>query len=281
MRKEKPTATKKKTMPKKKKPLKNPKLTPLELKKKKKKRDKERTRMRKVKRRRGKKAGKKYWTEDHEKAVATYVKSTDQNVRDKAYREFIYTGFKEIIENIVNTFKFHYLPNLKEMKENCLVTVTQKLDKYDPDRGFKAFSFFSVTIKHWFIIESNRFKKKKKVDLYLDDLKDSYKEYKIVTSNLVMPPCDEKMEREQYVQSFIGDLESWEGRMRVNTNLYTVYVSIVDLFKDLDSLNSTRIDRKAIYEHIQASTGLNSSQIANAIYRLRKKYKSFNKKYHD
>jgi len=235
--------------------------------------------MRKVKRRKGK--GKKYWTKDHEDAVATYVRTTDRTVRDKCYEKYIYTGFKEIIENIVNTFKFHYLPNLQERKEECLVVFTQKLDKYDPDRGFKAFSFFSVAIKHWFIIEANRFKKKKKVDLYLDDLKDSYNEYKVVTSDLVVDSSEKEMERREYVESFMEDLSTWKGKMRSKTNLYNVYNSIVSLFKDLNSLQSCKIDRNSIYEHISKETGLNNAQIANAIYRLRKKYKAFNTKWNN
>jgi hypothetical protein len=238
--------------------------------------------MRQIKRRKGKKASKNnYWTKDHEAAVATYVRSSDRRVRDKCYNDYIYSGFKEIIENIVNTFKFHYLPNLAERKSECLVVMTQKIDKYDPDRGFKAFSFFSVAIKHWFIIESNRFKKKKKVDMYIEDLKDSYNEYKVVMSDLVVDASDRNMERNEYVREFVGDLESWGGKMRKNTNLYTVYNSIVELFSDLDMLQSGRIDRAAIYQYISLETGLTDSQIANAIYRLRKKYKSFNHRWNN
>lgn len=42
------------------------------------------------------------------------------------------------------------------------------LHKFDVSRGSKAFSYFDIVAKHWFIQKTKTLKKKNKTDIYLD-----------------------------------------------------------------------------------------------------------------
>jgi DNA-directed RNA polymerase specialized sigma subunit len=234
-------------------------------------------RLRKVKRKR--KPGKKYFHQDHEDAIKKYIESTNHLDRDRLYEKWIGPGFKEIIENIVNTCKFHYLENLQDLKDECLIEMTEKIGKFDPSRGYKAFSYFSVAIKNWFIIRAKRSTRKRAVQECLDDILENYTEYRNNLAAFCIPDFMEAWEREEYVSEVVDDLKGWHKNMRENTNLYRVYQCILHLFDNSDSLDSTVIDRAAVYIHIQQETGLDSHQIANALYRLRRFYKVAAKKY--
>ena len=47
-----------------------------------------------------------YFTEDTQEAILEYVASTDQDFRDRVYRERIEYGFFKLTQNIIHTFKF-------------------------------------------------------------------------------------------------------------------------------------------------------------------------------
>ena len=56
-----------------------------------------------------------------------------------------------MVDKIVFTYKFTTLPNIDNLREECKIYLTTILDKYNPDKGSKAFSYFSVITKNWFI----------------------------------------------------------------------------------------------------------------------------------
>ena len=101
-----------------------------------------------------------YFGKEHEDAIVSYTLSTSKKEREKYYKEFIEPAFSEMISKIVFTFRFNLLPNVEELKEECMSWLLTILQKFDPARGSKAFSYFSVITKNFFI-----YKAKKTVEL--------------------------------------------------------------------------------------------------------------------
>ena len=50
------------------------------------------------------------------------------------------------------------------------------LDKYDPSKGHKAFSYFSVITKNWFIHKVKRQQKRNKREVDFDNVSKTYEE---------------------------------------------------------------------------------------------------------
>ena len=90
-----------------------------------------------------------YFTSDHEEAIVRYAKSTCQRERTELYIEYIGPAFNEMVDKIVFTYKFTNLPNCDSLREECKIWLMTILDKYDPNKGSKAFSYFSVITKNW------------------------------------------------------------------------------------------------------------------------------------
>lgn len=53
----------------------------------------------------------------------------------------------EMVDKIVYTYKFTTLPNIDELRDECKIWLTTVLEKFDPSKGSKAFSYFSVITK--------------------------------------------------------------------------------------------------------------------------------------
>ncbi len=146
-----------------------------------------------------KKANKKYFTKVHEGAIVRYClvtfelsnevqklekileettdpkkqtkiknkisdkQSDSQQEKKKLYQEYIQPAFNELVDKIVYTYKFTNLPNIDELKDECKIWLTTILEKFDPNKGSKAFSYFSVITKNWFIHKVKKQQKRKKL----------------------------------------------------------------------------------------------------------------------
>jgi hypothetical protein len=92
-----------------------------------------------------------YFTKVHEDAIVKYANTNDIDLRSKLYIEYIQPAFDQMVDKIIYTYRFTSLPNIDYLKDDCKIWLTTILDKYDPTKGSKAFSYFSVVTKNWFI----------------------------------------------------------------------------------------------------------------------------------
>ena len=103
-----------------------------------------------------------YFTQVHEDAIVQYVKSNSLKERTELYSKFIQPAFNEMVDKIVFTYKFTNLPNIDYLRDECKIWLMTIVEKYDQSKGSKAFSYFSVITKNWFI---HKVKNKQKEDL--------------------------------------------------------------------------------------------------------------------
>lgn len=61
-----------------------------------------------------------------------------------------------------------YYGDIDALKNDCMSFLFETLNKWDRTKGFKAFSYFNLVAKHWFIQRVKTHKKKSKSDVYFD-----------------------------------------------------------------------------------------------------------------
>ena len=101
-----------------------------------------------------------YFTQVHEDAIVKYALTDDRELRSKLYEEYIQPAFDDMVDKIIYTYRFTTLPNIDYLRADCKVWLTTILNKYDPNKGSKALSYFSVVTKNWFIHKDKRTKKR-------------------------------------------------------------------------------------------------------------------------
>ena len=80
-----------------------------------------------------------YFTKVHEDAIVKYASTNDRELRSKLYIEYILPAFDQMVDKIIYTYRFTTLPNIDYLKADCKVWLTTILNKYDPNKGSKAF----------------------------------------------------------------------------------------------------------------------------------------------
>lgn len=229
-------------------------------------------RMRRTKKSSPQQQEKLYFTQEHEDAIIKYANTKDPKIRQELYRELIGPAFNEMVNKIVFTYKFNNLPNIDDLKEECKIWITTILDKFDPSKGSKAFSYFSVITKNWFIHKVKKVNRQNKKELFLDDV-DSQKE--IDYDNLVVyNTSDTKREQKEFWNFLWNEIGEWK-KLDLKTNEKKVLDAVIILLNDPDSIEI--FNKKAIYLYIREITDLNTKQVVNNLNKIRQKYKDFKK----
>ena len=111
-----------------------------------------------------------YFTSVHENAIVKYAATDDLDLRTQLYIEYIQPAFDQMVDKIIYTYRFTTLPNIDYLKSDCKVWLTTILNKYDPNKGSKAFSYFSVVTKNWFIHKVKKTQKRNRTEVLMDDM---------------------------------------------------------------------------------------------------------------
>ena len=215
-----------------------------------------------------------YFTQVHEDAIIKYALSTDRAVRTKLYIELIQPAFDEMVDKIIFTYKFNTLPNIDSLREECKIWLTTILDKYDTTKGSKAFSYYSVITKNWFIQNVKKTNKEKKREVSIEDAEIEIDEE--IESN----PNDYENTREdsEFWAHLMREISEWE-RMDLRENERKVLNSIIHIFNNIDNIEI--FNKKAIYLYIRELTGLNTKQVVSGLTGIKAKYRLFKENWDD
>src|SRR6056300_1675625 len=124
-----------------------------------------------------KKSKANYFTSETEEYIKKYNASTDTEYRNRIFTEHIYLPFYKLAENIIHTFKFYYtdVEQIEDLKHDVVtVLLEEKIMKFDPTNGAKAYSYFGTIVKRWLINYNNKNYKRLKQIGSFDDIEDSY-----------------------------------------------------------------------------------------------------------
>jgi len=213
-----------------------------------------------------------YFTKVNEDAIVEYNNSTDLKRREELYRTLIQGPLSEMVDKIVFTYRFTTLPNIDTLREDCKVWLTTVLDKFDPTKGSKAFSYFSVITKNWFI---QKVKKNKRSRAREIDFQNLSKEMEMKYVAIEMD-YDDNREKEEFWKHLWTEIETWD-KMKLRDNEKKVLEAIKILLSSPDDIEI--FNKKAIYLYMREITGLNTKQIVNCLNKMRGRYRIFKTKW--
>ena len=209
---------------------------------------------------------KQYFTKLHEEAIVKYASSADRDEKSVLYITLIQPAFNEMVDKIVYTYKFTSLPNIEDLKDECKIWLTTILEKFDVSKGSKAFSYFSVITKNWFIHKVKKNSSGREVGL--DDISQEFEEENLFITN----GYDEQRENEEFWRALWQEMDGWDSTTLKGIER-KVYEAIKILLKDPDSVQI--LNKKAVYLYLRELTGLTTKQIVSGLKKFRVRYNYF------
>ena len=223
---------------------------------------------------RGRKSTKKqYFTPDTDLAIAEYLATSNQDERDTIFKDRIWYPFYKLAENLIHTFKFYYteVDDLEDLKHEVICFLLEKLDYFKPERGSKAFSYFSIVGKNYLILynNANYQKKKQKVDVLKADEDDGVL-YQLGRD-------DRKQDIKDFIDYFTEYIDKHMFTMFKKTKDRKVCDAINILFKRRENLEI--FNKKALYIYIREITEVDTPVITKVTKILKKHYKTLYNEY--
>ena len=226
------------------------------------------------KQRRRRKSKNYYFTQDHEDAIVRYALSTDRKEKEQTYIKYIEPVFSEMVDKIVYTYKFTTLPNIDLLKDECKIWLTTILDKYDPSKGSKAFSYFSVITKNWFIHKVKKHSTRLRREVQFDNVTKEVEQSNMTT----LLDYDNQRELREFWYHLWTEIDVWEKEL-LKPNEQKVLYAVKHLLSNCDDIEI--FNKKAIYLYLRELTDLNTKQVVNNLNKLRIRYRSFKTRWTD
>ena len=220
------------------------------------------------KKKRGRKRTKKrYFTEDTDLAIKEYLASTNQAERDYIFKSRIHYPFYKLAENLIHTFKFYYteVESLEDLKHEVIVFLLEKLDYFKPEKGTKAFSYFSIVGKNYLILYNNNNYKKKKITT---DVMAADEDNGVIHQ---LGRDDRKKDLKNFIDYFTEYIDKHMFILFKKDKDRKVCDAINQLFKRRENLEI--FNKKALYIYIREMTDVDTPIITKVTKVLKKLYK--------
>ena len=211
-----------------------------------------------------------YFTQVHEDAIVKYCSTDDMKVKEKLYGDLIQPAFSQMVDKIVFTYRFTTLPDIDDLREECKGWLVTILAKFDPNKGHKAFSYFSVVTKNWFIHKVKKNKKRLEREVSYDSV-----DYDVERDLLDKGETyQEQTMRKELMSNLRSEMESWRPDFQKESEK-KVYDAVMVLFESAEDIEI--FNKKAIYLYLRELTGMNTKQIVVQLNKMRARYRTFRK----
>ena len=215
-----------------------------------------------------KKAKANYFTKETEEYIVKYNNSSDIEYRNKIFTDHIYLPFYKLAENIIHTFKFYYtdVEQIEDLKHEIVSVLTEeKISKFDPTNGAKAYSYFGTIVKRWLINYNNKNYKKLKQIGSFSDMEESYE------GSQASLDSDHAITLSQFMDSWIDQCyENLEETFTKESEM-KIADAVLTIFKTRNDLEIFK--EKALYIYIREMTDCDTPYLTRVINILKEDFK--------
>jgi hypothetical protein len=206
---------------------------------------------------------KMYFGPEVDESIIKYNQCEDPMERSRIYEKEIKYALDKLVENTIHTYKFYYTDNqeLSTIQHEAVTFLIEKLPNFTKDKG-KAFSYYSIVAKNYFILQNEKNFKKltqhDKIDNYAD------------SSRMSIAQSDD-INMISFISEFV---DYWDSNLdycyekRVDKS---IAAAVVELFRRRETLEI--FNKKALYIYIREMTDASTQQITRVVKSLKEKYR--------
>lgn len=216
-----------------------------------------------------------YFGPEVDDRILEYQNESDSKIKNKIFEEGIRPAMVKLIESQLYLYGFYKIDDPEMLKSECLTALYETLPKFDPTKGKKAFSYFNVVVRHWFIgkiRDKNKKLKQQSENFYGIDHDRVKKDPSIVLASYE----DAVIQREFWV-SLHRDMDKWREILKKDQER-KVLDAIVFLLQNTELISI--YNKKAVFLYIREMTDLTMKQVNHNMNRLKSLYLTFRERFH-
>lgn len=223
-----------------------------------------------------------YFCEEQEEAVREYLSADTKDEKDAIFNKWLKPAFTKMAESIIRRYNL-YLPDeeFKQTFDDTLSFLMTKIDNFNPDTGYKAYSYCGTICKNYLIYKINQFNKNQKRNERYDNL------HTILNDNIKFSYSDSSSHL-----TFLNDLISKtsnevnkiildKDKYKLSADEIKVGRALVELMNNWEDLfaqmGSNKFNKSSILLFLKETTLLNTKQIRDGMKKYKDAYYSIKK----
>ena len=178
-----------------------------------------------------------YWTQETEDAVCAYLSTYNQSEREK-YFKIIYPALCKIAEVWYNKLKFCQSDDsMEDNMAGCVAWLVEKMPMFKCGQGTKAFSYYSVTAKFYYMQLSNKNYKYFQQNIPMSNLGDTFDVENTELEDQV------KSETAMFLEDFIAYCRhNYNKIFSPNLQKYAKYVlDVMENFEQIEDFRGRKV----------------------------------------
>tara|TARA_B100001769_G_C22104096_1_gene596321 strand:- start:1606 stop:2343 length:738 start_codon:yes stop_codon:yes gene_type:complete len=216
-----------------------------------------------------------YFGPNEEKAVVEFLTSDDEHLRNKIYNSHLRAPLNKMIESIIRRYKLYRRDvSFEDIHHDTLSFLAMKMDKFKPEKGKKAYSYFGTICKNYLLGQLLKADKRMKTDLSYDDV---YKTVEEMDDYQYSLEDSDKTSLEEFIKEISANIkaEIQHGKTSENEKLVgSALIQVLDnwetIFEQVESGN--KYNKNLILSYIRELSGLTTKDIRVAMRRYKKIY---------
>lgn len=214
-----------------------------------------------------------YFYEEEEEAFKQYIQSTDQNFRNKIFKEKLFPAFTKMIESISRRYGL-YTPSesFDDTFYDTMSFLMTKVQNFDFTKGYKAYSYCGTVCKRYLLLKRTQDMKRTENVLSYDTVFDGAKQD--------MRQADDNEDTQLYYDLInrtideITFMVSDEYPERMTENEKNVGYALLEILTNWEEIftriETRKFNKTSVYYFIREFTMLSSKEVREAM----KKYKN-------
>lgn len=214
-----------------------------------------------------------YFGIEEEEAVKQYIKSDDDCERELIFNDKLKYPLTKMIESIIRTYKL-YRPGIEfdDIHTDTFSFLLTKIQKFDPDKGTKAYSYIGTICKHYLLAQTIKQTKETKQKVSFDDCLSELHEDPENTYTLDGDVIDNK----QLIENVRVKIEKIIDSTNITPNEKKVGDSLLYIFNNWELIfeNSTnkKFNKNLILFIIRERAHLTTKEIRQSMKKYKKIY---------
>lgn len=215
-----------------------------------------------------------YWYEEQEESFIEYLKCEDKCEKEKIFNSVLKPAFTKMTESIIRRYNL-YPPDesFQETFDDTMSFLMTKIDNFNPESGYKSYSYCGTIIKNYLIYKINQFAKNQKrntsYDAYnteeLTDITDTLRySYDGNGNNIVF--LGELMKK---TAEDIKEVVEDPVKNKLNENQIKVGKALIEILTNWEELfarmGSDKFNKSSILLFLKETTLLSTKEIRDAM----------------
>ena len=218
-----------------------------------------------------------YFYETEEDAFVNYLKSNDKNEKNRIFNTYLLPAFTKMIESIIRRYNL-YPPDeeFQETFDDTISFLITKVDKFNPDSGYKAYSYCGTICKNYLLFKISQCIKNQKRNESYDLMQCEINE----SSKFAYDQYNNKIQMlTELIESTVNEIQTMineKEKHKLNDVQVKVGLALVELLSNWEDLfakmGSNKFNKSSILLFLKETTLLSTKEIRDSMKVFKLKY---------